>query len=146
MLEFESCQSEEKLVIDNEIIAMARRLIEGIATQEEMIPLELMREVGHQGSFLSTRHTREWFRREQFIPSSVIDRRTRQAWENEGKKSIVERARERAGEIIAAYQPKEMPPQVEKELTEIVSSAARRCGLEKLPPLEGSKGGTRALG
>lgn len=137
MLEFESCQSEEKLVIDNEIIGMARRLIEGIATREEMIPLELMREVGHQGSFLSTKHTREWFRREQFIASSVIDRHTRQAWEKEGKKSIVERARERAEEIIASYQPKEMPPEVEKELTKIVTSAAEKCGLEKLPPLEG---------
>jgi len=103
MLEFESCQSEEKLVIDDEIIGMARRLIEGIARREEMIPLELMREVGHQGSFLSTKHTREWFRREQYIPSSVIDRRTRQAWEKEGRKSIVERARERAQEIIASY-------------------------------------------
>jgi len=117
MLEFESCQSEEKLVIDNEIIGMARRLIEGIATREEMMPLELMREVGHQGSFLSTKHTREWFRREQFIPSSVIDRHTRQAWENEGRKSIVERAQERA-------------------LTKIVTSAARKCGMEELPPLE----------
>ncbi len=136
MLEFESCQSEEKLVIDNEIIGIARRLIEGIAFQEEMIPLELMREVGHQGSFLSTKHTREWFRREQFIPSSVIDRRTRQAWENEGRKSIVKRAQERVGEIIVAYQPKEMPPEVEKELTKIVTSAARKCGMEKLPLLE----------
>lgn len=136
MLEFESCQSEEKLVIDNEIIGMARRLIEGIATGEEMIPLKLMREVGHQGSFLSTKHTREWFRRQQFIPSPVIDRRTRQAWESEDGKSIVERAQERAGEIIAAYQPKEIPSEVEKELTEIITSAARRCGLEKLPPLE----------
>ena len=137
MLEFESCQSEEKLVIDSEIIGMARRLIEGIATREEMIPLELMREVGHQGSFLSTKHTREWFRREQFIPSPVIDRHTRQAWENEGGKSIVERAQERAEEIIASYQAKEIPPEVEKELTEIAASAARKCGLEKLPPLEG---------
>jgi trimethylamine--corrinoid protein Co-methyltransferase len=136
MLEFESCQSEEKLVIDNEIIGMARRLVEGVATQEEMIPLELMREVGHQGSFLSTKHTREWFRQEQFIPSSVIDRHTRQAWENGGRKSIVERARERAEEIIASYQPKEMPLEMEKELTEIVTSAARKCGMEKLPPLE----------
>jgi len=136
MLEFESCQNEEKLVIDNEVIGMARRLVDGIATREEMIPLELMREVGHQGSFLSTKHTREWFRREQFIPSSIIDRHTRQAWENEGGKSIVERAHERAEEIIAAYQPKEIPPEVEKELTKIVTSAARKCSLEKLPPLE----------
>jgi len=137
MLEFESCQSEEKLVIDNEIIGMARRLIEGIATREEMSPLELMREVGHQGSFLSTKHTREWFRREQLIASSVIDRRTRQAWEKGGRKSIVERARERAEEIIASYQPKEIPPEVERELTKIVTSAAEKCGMEKLPPLEG---------
>lgn len=137
MLEFESCQSEEKLVIDNEIIGMARRLVRGIATQEEMIPLELMREVGHQGSFLSTKHTREWFRQEQFIPSSVIDRRTRQAWEKEGRKSIVERARERAEEIIASYQPKGLPPEVEKELTKIVTSAAQKSGLDKLPSLAG---------
>jgi len=33
--------------------------------------------------------------------------------------------------------PPPPPPEAEKELTEIVTSAARKCGMEKLPPLEG---------
>jgi trimethylamine--corrinoid protein Co-methyltransferase len=133
MLEFESCQSHEKLVIDHEIIAQVRRFLKGVAFSEEMIPLELMREVGHQGTFLATQHTRRWYREEHRLPSSAIDRGTRHAWEEKGSKDIVGRARERVEEIVASYQPKELPLEVEKELTRIATSAAQACGLERLP-------------
>lgn len=43
-----------------------------------------------------------------------------------------------AGErpFVAPHPSKELPPEVENSLTEIVASAGQKCGLEKLPPLE----------
>jgi len=135
MMDFESCFSLEKLVIDNELIGMARRLIRGIDVSEDPLATTIMRQVGHEGNFLRTKHTRRWFKREQFIPSPVIDRDYRQAWETKGAKDIVRRAHERVEQLVAAYQPKPLPKEVEEELMAITLRAAKAQGLETLPPL-----------
>ena len=135
MLAFESCQSHEKLVMDNEIILMARRLLEGIVPMEEVLATALVRQVGHRGNFLATQHTAQWFQQEQLIPSAVVDRASYRGWLDGGEMDIVVRARQRVEEIVAAYPPKELPPEVDRELTAIVTRVAREHGLEALPPL-----------
>ncbi|MGA9351182.1 MAG: trimethylamine methyltransferase family protein [Anaerolineae bacterium] len=134
MMDFESCFSLEKLVIDNELIGMARRLLRGIDASEDPLATAIMRQVGHAGNFLATEHTRQWFKRELFIPSPVIDRDYRQTWEAKGAKDIVRRAHERVEQLVAAYQAKPLPKEVEKELTAITLRAAKERGMEKLPP------------
>jgi len=133
MLDFESCFSLEKLVIDAEIIGMAKRLIDGIAERETPIALDLIRQVGHAGKFLSTPHTRRWFRQELYIPSQVIDRDFRRGWEAKGSKDIVQRAHERAEALIAAYEPKDLPADVVRELEAITLRALQRAGMDQLP-------------
>jgi len=133
MMDFESCFSLEKLVIDNELIGMARRLVRGMDTSEHPLATAIVRQVGHAGNFLATEHTRQWFRRELFIPSPVIDRDYRQAWEAKGAKDIVQRAHEQVEQLVAAYQPKPLPKEVEEELTVITLRAAKERGMEKLP-------------
>ena len=135
MMDFESCFSLEKLVIDNELIGMARRLVRGIDVSEDPLATTIVRQVGHAGNFLATEHTRQWFRRELFIPSPVIDRDYRQVWETKGSKDIVQRAHERVEQLVAAYQPKPLPKEVEEELVAITLRAAQERGMEKLPPL-----------
>jgi trimethylamine--corrinoid protein Co-methyltransferase len=135
MLDFESCFSLEKLVIDNELIGMARRLVRGMDTSEDPLATAIVRQVGHAGNFLATEHTRRWFRRELFIPSPIIDRDYRQAWETKGAKDIVRRAHERVEQLVTAYQPKPLSKEVEKELTAITLQATKEGGMEKLPPL-----------
>jgi len=115
---------------------LARRLLRGIDTSEEPLALHVMREVGHAGNFLRTKHTRKWFRKELFMPSPVIDRDDRDAWVKKGSKDAAQRAHERVEEIIAAYQPKPLAPEVVKALEEITLRAARANGLDQLPPLE----------
>jgi trimethylamine--corrinoid protein Co-methyltransferase len=136
MLDFESCFSLEKLVIDAEIIGMAKRLIRGVGDSEEPLALSIMREVGHAGHFLKNKHTRKWFRKEQYIPSPVIDRDVRQTWEDKGAKDTATRAHERVAEVVAAYQPKPLPVDVVKELEAITLRAATARGLDQLPSLE----------
>lgn len=135
MLDFESCFSLEKLVIDSEIIGQAKRLLRGIDVSEEPFALSVMREVGHAGNFLATEHTRRWFRREVTMPSEVVDRDFRNQWEQKGAKSSADRAHQRVEELLAGYQPVALPSEVERELVNITQSAAKCRGLERLPPL-----------
>ena len=136
MMDFESCFSLEKLVIDHEIIGMARRLVQGMDCSEDPLATAIIRQVGHKGNFLATKHTRQWFQKELFMPSAVIDRDTRQAWEEKGARDTTQRAHERVEELIATYEPRELPPEVIKELEDITLRAAKAAGLKKLPPLE----------
>jgi trimethylamine--corrinoid protein Co-methyltransferase len=134
MLDFESCISLEKLVIDAEIVGMAKRAVAGIAERETPLALDLIRAVGHAGNFLATAHTRRWFREELFIPSDVMDRDFRRNWETKGSKTAVERAHERVEALIAAYEPKDLPADVAAELEAITLRAAQAAGMDRLPP------------
>jgi trimethylamine--corrinoid protein Co-methyltransferase len=133
MLDFESCFSLEKLVIDAEIAGMAKRLVAGVVERETPLALDLIRQVGHAGNFLANPHTRRWFREELFIPSEVVDRDFRREWETKGSKDAAQRAHERVEELIAAHQPKELPSDVVAELEEITLRAAQSAGMAELP-------------
>ena len=133
MLDFESCFSLEKLVIDAEIVGMAKRLVSGIAERETPLALDLIREVGHAGNFLAHPHTRHWFRQELFIPSEVVDRDFRRNWEAKGARDTTERAHERAQALIEAYQPLDRPAELIAELETITLRAAQAAGMDRLP-------------
>jgi trimethylamine--corrinoid protein Co-methyltransferase len=133
MLDFESCFSLEKLVIDAEIVGMAKRLVSGITERETPLGLEIIRQVGHAGNFLTTRHTRHWFREELFIPSPAIDRDFRRNWAAKGSLDATARAHRRVEEVIAAYEPKPLPDEIARELEAITLRAAQVSGMDHLP-------------
>ena len=133
MLDFESCFSLEKLVIDAEIVGMAKRLVVGMVERETPLALEIIRQVGHAGNFLNTSHTRHWFREELFIPSSVVDRDFRRNWEAKGSLDIAERAHRRVEAVINAYEPQTIPVEVERELEAVALRAVQAAGLDRLP-------------
>jgi trimethylamine--corrinoid protein Co-methyltransferase len=137
MMDFESCLSCEKLVIDAEIISMAKRLIAGIDGRQTPIALEIMQELGHKADYLSPPHTRKWFRKELYIPSEVIDRDTLEAWERKGSKSTWERAQDRVNTLLKEYTPPPMSNDVKVELRNITTATARKFGMDELPPLPG---------
>jgi len=136
MLDFESCFSLEKLVIDAEIVGMAKRLMAGMVEREAPLALEVIRQVGHAGHFLSTPHTRRWFREELFIPSPVVDRDFRRGWEAKGSLDAAERAHRRVEEIIAAYEPQAPSAEIVHELEAITLRAAQSAGMDHLPDRE----------
>jgi trimethylamine--corrinoid protein Co-methyltransferase len=135
MLDFLACQSVEKLVVDAEAIAMVRRLLAGIEQRGETLATGLFAELGLSGEFLGARHTRQWFQAEQHLPSAVIDRASVRAWAEAGKPDTAARAKTRATELLAQYQPRPLAPEVEKELRGLVQRAAQRVGMSELPQL-----------
>ncbi len=135
MMDFESCQSYEKLVIDAEIIGMAKRLIEGVVARDEPIALGLMRKLGHRADYLAQTHTLRWFDKELYLPSAVIDRGSLDAWKRSGSKTTWERAQDRVNELLASYEAPPITDEARAELREIATKAAQQFGMDKLPPL-----------
>jgi trimethylamine--corrinoid protein Co-methyltransferase len=135
MMDYESCLSSEKLVVDAEILGMAQRMVAGIDGRQTPIALNVMQELGHTGNFLSHPHTVKWFRKELYVPSEVIDRDTAEAWEKKGSKSTWDRAKERVDSLLSQYQPPPISDEVKKELRDITTKAANQAGMEKLPAL-----------
>jgi len=137
MLDFGSCFSLEKLVVDSEIIAQTRRLLRGMDASEDPLAVALLREVGHAGSFLTTEHTRRWFRQEVTMPSAVVDRDFARTWQEKGSKTTADRAYERVEQLVTSYERAPRADEVVRELERITVQAAKAYGLEELPPLSG---------
>ena len=135
MMDFESCQSLEKLVIDAEIISAARRLIAGIEAREDPIALSLMRRLGHKADYLGDEHTRKWFKQELLVPSPVIDRGSLDAWRDKGKRSAADRARDRVADLVSKYQRPARDAAVLDALRAITTKAAQQFGMNELPKI-----------
>ncbi len=92
MLNFESSQSLEKLVLDNEICGMALRLVKGIEARGDRLGGDLYGDIYDGTHFLTSKETLRWFREELYQAGSVIDRDTYDVWTSHGKKSAWDRA------------------------------------------------------
>jgi len=69
-----NCQSPEKLILDSAMIASFKHFSKGIQFREDPRGIDLFREVGTSGDFISHEHTFKWFKDEVHYPSQVIDR------------------------------------------------------------------------
>ncbi|UCG82449.1 MAG: trimethylamine methyltransferase family protein [Dehalococcoidia bacterium] len=100
LMEFALTVCYEKYVVDNEILGMVMRAVEGVNVNEDTLAFDLIKDVGPGGNFVTARHTRHYMRREHYQPS-LSDRNNRDDWEAKGSKDIWERAAEIVGEILA---------------------------------------------
>ncbi len=136
MLDFLACFSPEKLVLDAEAIAMAKRLLAGVQTPTETLAIAMFADINFKGEFLKQKITRQLFAKEQYLPSAVIDRGSVRAWQEEGKPDAVTRARQRVRELLSAYQPPQIPQEQVAELSQMVRQLAQQAGMDQLPAHE----------
>ncbi len=132
MMDFESTQSLEKLVIDNDICGMAYRLIEGISQRDEPIALDLFSGSEGEIDFLTHPHTLQWHLLEQRY-SHVINRDGYDQWVSSGKQTLAERALVRVEELLSEKPDYVLSTEVIGELRKIMEKHAKRYGLERLP-------------
>jgi trimethylamine--corrinoid protein Co-methyltransferase len=135
MLDFLACQSPEKLVVDAEGIGMALRLLAGIEARTETLATALFEGINFKGDFLKQKITRELFLKEQYLPSSVIDRDTIRGWQASGSPDTFARAKARTHELLTAYEKPHYSPEQESDLRTMVENLARKAGMDALPKL-----------
>jgi len=133
MLDFESCQSLEKLVIDNEICGMALRLVKGIEIRDGGLSEDLYGDIYDGEHFLTSPNTLKWLRDEFYFPSEVIDRANYQTWLATDGKSAGERAHDKVKQILQKEAPPVLDDAFVNELDQVMLSDARKYGMEKLP-------------
>jgi trimethylamine--corrinoid protein Co-methyltransferase len=123
--------SYEKILVDDEIIDMARRFARGMGISAETLAVDVIKEVGcgPPGQFLQHDHTYNHFRTEQFMPRLFV-RDAWSNWEAAGKKQAADRAAERVADLLATHQVLPLPEDARKEIESIYHSA-ERSALEK---------------
>lgn len=135
MLDFLACFSLEKLVIDAEIIAMAKRLLSGVHTPTETLATAMFEGINFKGDFLKQKITRELFSSEQHLPSTVIDRDTIRGWHQEGDLTSLSRAEVQVQQLLSQYEKPALPEDVLQELEILMKSQAQASGMDRLPAL-----------
>ncbi len=136
MLDFESCQSLEKLVVDNEICGMTCRLLRGIEPREDFPSIPLFEELRREKHLLIADHTRRHLREEITFPGPVINRANLARWLEGGRLTLGERAAREVSRLIGAYNPSRLAEETKSELTRLMRHEALRYGMESLPSAE----------
>ena len=122
LMEFALTVCYEKYVIDNEILGMVMRAVDGINVNDDTLAFDLIKEVGPGGNFVTTKHTRRFMRSEHYQPS-LSDRDSREEWEAKGRKTTLERATATVKKLIASHNwslPADIREQVLSEIQGIV--------------------------
>ena len=123
LMEFALTVCYEKYVIDNEILGMVMRAVEGIRVDDETLAYDLIKEVGPGGNFITAKHTRRFMRREHYQPA-LSDRNSRKDWEARGGKTSWEKASEAVRAILDGQTsglPEAVRSQVLSEIEGIVA-------------------------
>ena len=116
----ENAISLETLVIDNEIAQWIKRVRRGIDVTDETLDMAVFKEVGPGGDFVRTKHTRNNFRKEMFLPN-VMDRGFLALDKDPKAKSMRKRARNNFAKVMETYTPPELPEGIEAKLDAIIN-------------------------
>jgi trimethylamine--corrinoid protein Co-methyltransferase len=133
MIDFESCQSLEKLVLDNEMCGMTYRLIDGITPRDDFPALPILQELLEDKHLLAADHTRRHRRKEIFYPGPAIDRANRQRWKQQGGMDLHARLGDEVKRLLKVYEPSRLAETAKKDLTRLMETEARRYGQDRLP-------------
>jgi trimethylamine--corrinoid protein Co-methyltransferase len=121
-------------VLDDDIATWVGRLIEGFEVNDETLALDLIEKVGPiPGSYLDKKHTRIWWKSQQFIPKTA-DRTTYPEWIETGKKTALDYAKERTEQILRHHKVPPLDEDTDRALDEILKEAEahyRSMGLLK---------------
>jgi trimethylamine--corrinoid protein Co-methyltransferase len=118
-------ESHALLMLDDEICAVALRLARGVEVNDESLALDLIKKVGFSGNYITARETSKLYKKELFIPT-LLSREPYETWEKEGCQLAINHARERALEILAKHQPREVDSAMKAELQAFKESVATR--------------------
>jgi len=110
-----------QLVMDNEMAKMINCAVRGIDINDESMGLDVIKQVGPGGNFLSAEHTLRHMREQSY--SKLIDRSMWATWKNKGSRDFVQRAHEELLSILKNHKPEPLPPGVLATLHSIVENA-----------------------
>jgi trimethylamine--corrinoid protein Co-methyltransferase len=110
-------------ILDDDVAGWIGRFLQGVTVADETLAIDLINQVGPiPGHYLSTAHTREWWRKEQWLPKAA-DLEAYPVWVRSGKRDALTLAQERMAEILASHVPESLTPEQEQSVEEILTDA-----------------------
>lgn len=121
MLELGMTFSFEQLVIDNDIITMVKKAMEGVPVNEETLAVEAIKFIGVGNDFIGHPSTMENID----LPSDpmVINRDMLGDWEKAGKKDLATVAHEVVEDVLKNHVVIQIPEDKLKEMEKVVKKA-----------------------
>jgi len=116
MLESMLTVAYEQYIMDDEIIAMCSKVLEGIVVDEEHLAMDAIAAVGPGGNYMTAAHTFAHMRSEFQLGNGVSDRQDRDSWETQGSSDALLRARKMAKDILAAAPVSRLDSQTDKAI------------------------------
>jgi trimethylamine--corrinoid protein Co-methyltransferase len=124
-LDFGRTGSLEMIVILDEMIDQIRRLYQGIPVNAEMLAVDVVREVGPVGNFLTHPHSLRHLRATQWRPK-LTSRMGYEKWQSSGSTSLLDRAQKRLHQILESHQPTPLAEDLATRIQNRVDSFAPR--------------------
>lgn len=114
--------SLEMLLLQDEIISYLKRMLKVVEVDDDLLGLDVIREIGPGGTFIDHEHTVEHFREQLWFPK-LLDRQYYQAWLDSGAESMEDRCRRRTEEILTEHTVEPLNTDLEREIDQICSAA-----------------------
>ena len=105
----------EQFLMDAEFVRMFKRTERPVLVDA----VEVIEAVGPAGNFLSQKHTLKHMR-DEISTTDLIERRMREAWENDGALTMPQRANAKARKILSEHFHSPLSPEIIRELDCII--------------------------
>jgi trimethylamine--corrinoid protein Co-methyltransferase len=119
-----SCES---IVFGNEVVAFARRIVQPVVVNQEMLATEIIKKVGPGGTFMTEMHTFKHFR--DFWYSPLIDRSRHESWVETGRLSMADRIHKRTADLLASHIPSALDSFVVRSIDEHIAELDKAASL-----------------
>jgi len=116
--------SHEQLIMDDEIVAMAKRIVRGITVDDETIARDVIKEIGPRGTYLTADHTLRWLRSDEYLVPRLSVRGPRSSWEMAGSKDTYALAKDKVREYEKSP-GNPLDPARAAKLAEIITSLGK---------------------
>jgi trimethylamine--corrinoid protein Co-methyltransferase len=117
----------EKFVLDCDLIQMVMEFLQPLATDQDSLGIEAIREVGPGGHFFGAAHTLARYETAFYAPM-ISDWRNNQQWLAAGKPEAWQKANQVYKQALAEYREPQMDPAVRAELDDFVERRKREGG------------------
>lgn len=128
MLDMGMTFSYEQYVVDNEFVRMLRGVLRGVPVNDQSMAVDVIKSVGAGGHFLMEDHTLENMDTAHVIPN-FIDRNSRDAWEQQGKQSLISKGRMEAINILENHKPDRLPEDVAAYIRTTIEEIEKELGI-----------------
>jgi trimethylamine---corrinoid protein Co-methyltransferase len=117
------CCSCDMLVMGNELIGWVRRFTRGIPVDTAAIGLDVIRQVGPGGNYLTQKQTLHHFREECWRPE-LFSRVGREAWAQKGSLDMREKVHAKVVDLLDNHTPEALPDTITAEMQAIIARVA----------------------